>query len=89
MKQSARFPFNMIERMMPMFPALAVMGWMIVLIAFLVGVLVLGPAQSFFFSDAKTIREGVAIGSTFVEANVSAHVTEAWVPQFKFLGLGL
>ena len=83
------FPFNMIEGMMPMFPMIAVVGWMIVLIAFLIGVTALSSAQATFFSDAKAIREGAAAGSAFVQANVDSHVIEAWVPQFKFLGLGL
>ena len=88
-EQKSSFPFSMIERMMPMYPALAVMGWMFVLIAFLVGWFVLSPAQSAFFSDAKAIREGALVGSAFVNANLSSHVLEAWLPQFKFFGLGL
>ena len=88
-EQKSSFPFSMIERMMPMYPALAVMGWMFVLIAFLVGWFVLSPAQSAFFSDAKAIREGALVGSAFVNANLSSHVLEAWLPQFKFFGLGI
>ena len=88
-EKTPAFPFSMIEKMMPMFPQIAIMGWMIVIISFLVGLFVLSPAQSTFFSDAKAIREGAVAGSSFVNANVTAHVTEAWVPQFKFVGLGL
>lgn len=85
----APFPFSMIEGMMPLFPLIAVMGWMIVGISFLVGLLVLSPAQATFFSDAKAVREAATAGSAFVQANVTSHVIEAWIPQFKFLGLGL
>jgi hypothetical protein len=88
-EQKSSFPFSMIERMMPMYPALAVMGWMFVLIAFLIGWFMLSPAQSTFFSDAKAIREGALVGSAFVNANLSSHVLEAWLPQFKFFGLGI
>jgi hypothetical protein len=88
-EQKSSFPFSMVERMMPMYPAIAVMGWMFVLIAFLVGLYVLSPAQTTFFSDAKAVREGATIGSAFVNANLSSHALEAWLPQFKFLGLGL
>jgi hypothetical protein len=88
-EQKSSFPFNMVERMMPMYPAIAVMGWVFVLIAFLVGLFALSPAQSTFFSDAKAVREGAAVGSAFVNANLSSHVLEAWLPQFKFFGLGL
>lgn len=82
------FPFNMIEAMMPLYPVIAVMGWMMVLIAFLIGLFALSPAQAIFFSDAKAVREGAGAGSTFVAANVARHAIEAWVPQFKFAGLG-
>lgn len=86
---AAPFPFGMIERMMPMYPMIAVMGVLIVLIAFLIGLLVLSPAQATFLSDAKSVREVAAAGSTFVDANVTRHAIEAWVLQFKFFGLGL
>jgi len=89
MERKSPFPFSMIENMMPMFPMIAVMGWMIALIAFLFGLFVLSPSQTAFISDAKAVREGAAAGSAFVQANVASHVTEAWVPQFKFFGLGL
>jgi hypothetical protein len=85
----SKFPFSIIEKMMPSYGRIAVMGWMIVLVAVLVGLYALSPAQAAFFSDAKAIREGAAVGSAFVNANVSRHVLEAWVPQFKFFGLGL
>lgn len=83
------FPFSMIEGMMPMYPMIAFVGWMIVLIAFFIGLLVLAPAQSSFLSDAKAVREAAGAGSAFVDANVASHVIEAWLPQFKFLGLGM
>ena len=88
-EQKSSFPFSMIERMMPLYPALAVMGWMFVLIALLVGWFVLSPAQATFFSDGKAIREGALVGSSFVNANLTSHALEAWLPQLKFLGLGL
>jgi len=82
-------PFKMIEGLMPAFPLIALMAFGIVVISFLVGLLVLVPAQADFFADTKAIREGAIAGSTFVEANVTRHVVEAWLPSFKFLGLGL
>ena len=87
--EKAPFPFSMIEGMMPLYPLIAVMGWGIVLVSLLIGIFGLSPAVSTFFSDAKVVREAAAAGSAFVNANVTAHVIESWVPQFKFLGLGL
>jgi hypothetical protein len=81
------FPFSMVEAMMPMYPYIAVMGWMVVVISFLVSLVSLSPAVSDFYSDTKSVREGT--GSKFVDANQQIHVLETWVPEFKFLGLGL
>lgn len=88
-EQKSSFPFSMVERMMPWYPGIAVMGWAFVLIAFLFAWFVLSPAQTTFLSDAKAVREGAAIGSAFVNANLASHVLETWLPQFKFFGLGL
>lgn len=87
--EKSSFPFSMIEGMMPFFPYIAAMAWMLVLVAFLYGLLVISPAQATFLSDAKAVREGAAAGSAFVNANVSIQTVKAWVPQLKFLGLGL
>ena len=88
-EKKAPFPFNMIESMMPTYPMIAVVGWMIVLLSFLIGATALSSAQAAFYSDAKALREAAAAGSAFAQANVTAHVIETWVPQFKFVGLGL
>ncbi|GMR10246.1 MAG: hypothetical protein BMS9Abin28_1067 [Anaerolineae bacterium] len=87
--EKASFPFSMIEGMMPLYPLIAVMGWGFVLVSLLIGIFGLSPAVTTFFSDAKAVREAAAAGSAIVNANVTAHVLESWVPQFKFLGLGL
>jgi hypothetical protein len=89
MKEKTTFPFNMIEKMMPMYPMIALMAWTFVLVAFLIGLFALAPAVTTFLSDAKAVREGAPPGSLFVQANVTSQVIETWVPQFKFLGLGL
>ncbi len=88
-EQKSRFPFNVIEGMMPLYPLMAVMGWAIVVAAFLVGALALSPAQAAFFSDAKAVREAAGAGSLFVQANTARHAIEAWLPSFKFFGMGL
>jgi len=88
-EEKARFPFSMIEGMMPLYPWIAIMGWGFVLVSLLIGIFGLSPAVSTFFSDAKAVRETAEAGSAFVNANVTAHVLESWLPQFKFVGLGL
>lgn len=88
-KEKAPFPFSMIEGMMPLYPWIAIMGWAFVLVSLLIGIFSLSPAVSTFFSDSKAVREAAEAGSAFVNANVTAHVIESWVPQFKFVGLGV
>jgi hypothetical protein len=88
-EEKAPFPFSMIEGMMPLYPWIAIMGWGFVLVALLIGIFSLSPAVSTFFSDSKAVREAAEAGSAFVNANVTAHVIESWVPQLKFVGLGL
>jgi hypothetical protein len=88
-EEKAPFPFSMIEGMMPLYPWIAIMGWGFVLVSLLVGIFGLSPAVSTFLSDSKAVREAAEAGSAFVNANVTAHVLESWVPQFKFVGLGL
>jgi hypothetical protein len=88
-EEKAPFPFSMIEGMMPLYPWIAIMGWGFVLVSLLIGIFSLSPAVSTFFSDSKAVREAAEAGSAFVNANVTAHVIESWVPQLKFVGLGL
>ena len=60
MKEKTPFPFNMIEKMMPLYPVIALMAWVFVLGAFLIGLLALAPAETTFLSDAKAVREGAS-----------------------------
>lgn len=64
-----------------------VMGLAMVVIAFWI---VRNTAQSsvdFFFSGAKAIREGT--DPAYIAAHRSFQTTFAWIPGFKFLGMGL
>jgi len=88
-EEKAPFPFSMIEGMMPLYPWIAIMGWGFVLVSLLIGIFGLSPAVSTLFSDSKAVREAAEAGSALVNANVTAHVIESWLPQFKFFGLGL
>ncbi len=85
----APMPFRMIEWMMPGYWLVALMGFMFVFAALLIGIFALNPAFSDFFADSKAVRESAGSGSSFVDANVLIHQLETWVPPFKFLGLGL
>ncbi|RMF78016.1 MAG: hypothetical protein D6737_16090 [Chloroflexi bacterium] len=52
------FPFIIPEVMMPIFPLIALMGWMIVGVMVLIGIFFLSPAFEDYFSAPKAVREG-------------------------------
>ncbi|MBI2012456.1 hypothetical protein HYS90_00840 [Candidatus Curtissbacteria bacterium] len=63
------------------------MGLAMVVIAFLVVRNTAQTSVAFFFSGAKAIREGT--DPTYIAAHRSFQTTFAWIPGFKFLGMGL
>ena len=74
---------QMIGKMAKMFPMLIALGFMLVLIAFVVG---WGNSQvaASYFSEAKIVRE-----TTLMTQRASIESTDLWLPYFKFLGVGL
>ncbi len=74
--------------MMKRYQMFAWLGFLVVIIAFLVSLQAAG-AQGTFFGVDKATREAAGAGSSLVAANVASHVIPTWVPAFKFLGLGL
>ncbi|MHA2101604.1 MAG: hypothetical protein ACW99A_23370 [Candidatus Kariarchaeaceae archaeon] len=85
-KEKAPMPFNVVEKMMAMYPLVAVMGWAIVLFSFLVGLTQLSPAVGDWLEQTKDAREG---NSDLIDTWQTIHVLETWVPNLKFFGLGL
>ncbi len=71
-----------------MWAPMLTMGFMIVIIAFLVG-LWNSSTVAAYFTGSKLDRESAAIGSAFVNNKVLIESTVTWLPGFKFLGIGL
>ncbi|MDA1215703.1 MAG: hypothetical protein O2812_02380 [Chloroflexi bacterium] len=65
-----------------------VMGLMMVLIAFIIG-LVLQDRVGFWFSFPKAERDAAVAGTDIVSAKAFIEATKVWLPAFKFLGLGM
>jgi len=65
-----------------------IMGLMIVAISFGMGVAVQATEAS-YFENTKEVREAAEAGSQIVQERGFIEVTKAWVPGFKFFGLGL
>ena len=76
MAQKMRIPFT-------------TMGVMIVGIAFLIELFSLTPTVSDYFDNSKADREAVVEGSDIAGDRASIESTKAWLPGFKFLGLGM
>src|SRR3989304_1892089 len=73
----------MIGKMARMYPLLIAMGFMIVLIAVIVGYANSQTAAA-YFAQPKELRE-----TTLMAQRVSIESTGQWLPYFKFLGIGL
>ena len=74
---------KMISKMASMFPIIILMGFMIVLAAFVVGYLNSQTAAT-YFAESKQVRE-----STLLVERASIESVGLWLPYAKFLGLGL
>ena len=64
------------------------MGLMIVVISFIMGLVMSGQAAD-WWSVSKVDREAATAGSAIVGSQVFIESTKAWLPGFKFFGLGM
>lgn len=74
---------TLIGKMAKMFPLLILMGFMMVVIALIVGYVNSQNAAA-YFAESKFVRE-----TTLLAERASLESTGLWLPYFKFLGLGL
>jgi hypothetical protein len=74
---------QMIGKMAKMFPMMILMGFMIVVIALIVGY-VNSQNAAVYFAESKTVRE-----TTLLAERASIESIGLWLPYFKFLGIGL
>ncbi len=64
------------------------MGFMIVVVALIYGIIVSTTAAD-YFSFSKLTREAAAAGSDLAKEKAFIESTRAWLPAFKFLGIGM
>ena len=64
------------------------MGFMIVVAALVIGAIVSVTAAD-YFSFSKLTREAAATGSDLAKEKAFIESTKAWLPAFKFLGIGM
>jgi hypothetical protein len=65
-----------------------VMGFMIVMISLIIDAIVANIASD-YFSFTKEVREAAVANSDIADKKAFIEATKAWLPTFKFLGLGL
>ena len=71
-----------------MWMPLIAMGFMVVVAALVIGVIVSTTAAD-YFSLSKLTREAAATGSDLAKEKAFIESTKAWLPAFKFLGIGM
>ncbi len=64
------------------------MGFMVVVAAFVIGLINSGIASD-YFGASKAVREAAARGSDLATQKAFIEATKIWLPTFKFLGLGM
>ncbi len=64
------------------------MGFMIVVAAFVIGLINSGIAAD-YLSSSKAVREAAIRGSELANQKAFIEATKVWLPTFKFLGLGM
>ncbi len=64
------------------------MGFMIVVVAFIIG-LFASSAAADYFSFSKSVREAAGTGSDLATKKAFIESTKVWLPTLKFLGLGM
>ncbi len=73
---------------MKVYPVFTVLGWIFILVAFIVGLFVLTPAAINYWSgNAKTARDAAEVGSALLRQLVVLTSTPRWLEPFIFVGV--
>ena len=65
-----------------------IMGFMIVMVALIVDLFTSSTVAD-YFSNTKEARDGAVRGTSLAEDRASIESVKAWLPGFKFLGMGM
>ncbi len=70
------------------YPWMTVLGWMLVMLAFLIGLFVLSPvAADYFGGNAKSVRDAAEVGSALQGQLVVLKATPRWLEPALFVGV--
>ena len=87
-REKARSMTGMQSMASKMWAPWLVMGFMIVMISLIIGAIVANTASD-YFSFSKEVREAAVANSDIADKKAFIEATKAWLPTFKFLGLGM
>ena len=71
-----------------MWAPMLIMGFMIVVVAFIIGIVNSGIASS-YFEFSKVAREAATTGQNLATQKAWLESVQIWLPAFKFLGIGI
>ena len=71
-----------------MWAPMLIMGFMIVVVAFIIGIVNSGIASS-YFEFSKLAREAATTGQNLATQKAWLESVKIWLPAFKFLGIGM
>ena len=73
---------------MKIFPIFTVLGWILILLSFLIGAFILAPnAASYWGGEAKAARDAAETGSILVAQLGVLSATPRWLEPLAFLGV--
>jgi hypothetical protein len=73
---------------MKIYPIFTMLGWILIMVSFIIGLTVLAPtAASYFGSNAKAVRDAATVGSDLLGQLETLKSTPAWLEPLTFLGV--
>jgi len=70
------------------FPLFTLLGWVLILASFLIGLFVLAPtAAGYWGGDSKAVRDAAEAGSALIGQLQTLTVTPRWLEPLTFLGV--
>ena len=70
------------------FPLFTLLGWVLILVSFLIGLFVLAPAAaSYWGGNAKAVRDAADAGSALLGQLQTLNVIPRWLEPLTFLGV--
>jgi hypothetical protein len=71
-----------------LYPWMAVIGWMLVMLAFLIGLFALSPAAADYFGrNAKAVRDAAEAGTSLQGQLVALRAIPRWLEPALFVGV--